>query len=609
MALRCLLFSSTKETIQPIWGVLADLGIEGEYCQSPVDAVEKVTTQLFQIVITDWDDQPEAGFLIRTARDLKASQRPITLAIVGDNAHLPEALQAGANSVLLKPIRAEQVRDTMSTACELLRAKHSSAVPPVAAATPGQPESPTVAPPSVSQAPEKIRAGEFLHSPGSAPGGQFEAEGEGQSTEVEEAQEVDPLTELEPMAASVAAAPHRQTAARQALRTWSDLQTRLAQPAVRPAENASAKTGLLSYADISSRDSSPQPAEVSRSEREAQSEANLFAYMSGGLDENADPAKLGTGRGKLFLAAALIVACTAPVALPQVRQRARTLYRHAVLLGGNWLNPPPVPVPQVAPQHESFGQAGEEYKLPVAENIPDATTDPSQIRVLPVIDPTAKPVKSADSNGGPPSTRADGIPSDQVQSSVTKADQPEGEYQAKDLTPSSVGQTPGGTTDVSTNTPGVQAMAPHTPVRPTVSSPGAIRIASAGTAAGIPTSLKSHVASTVPAFSGAKPLEAAMSSIEPVSLPESAAWDLLLQPVNPPYPEAAKAGGQRGTVVLEVLIGRDGTVEDAKFFQGSLVFARAAIDAVKQWRFKPYTLNGRVVSVHSVITLNFKPPA
>ena len=109
--------------VQPIWQVLADLGIEGEYCQSAVDAVEKVTTQLFQIVITDWDDQPEAAFLLKTARDLKAAQRPLTLAIVSDDARLPEALQAGANSVLVKPIRAEQVRDTMSTACELLRAK------------------------------------------------------------------------------------------------------------------------------------------------------------------------------------------------------------------------------------------------------------------------------------------------------------------------------------------------------------------------------------------------------------------------------------------------------------------------------------------------------
>jgi protein TonB len=100
-----------------------------------------------------------------------------------------------------------------------------------------------------------------------------------------------------------------------------------------------------------------------------------------------------------------------------------------------------------------------------------------------------------------------------------------------------------------------------------------------------------------------------MSSIEPVTLPESEAWNLLALSAEPVYPEAAKANNQKGSVALQVLIGHDGTVEDAKFLQGSLVFARAAIDAVKQWHFKPYLMNGRPVSVQTVITLNFKPPA
>jgi PleD family two-component response regulator len=170
MPLRCLLFSSHEEMVQPIWQVLADLGIEGEYCQSAVDAVEKVTTQLFQIVITDWDDQPEAGFLLKTARELKAAQRPLTLAIVSDDARLPEALQAGANSVLVKPIRTEQVRDTMTTACELLRAKQQpGTLQPAPAAEREAPETSLAAaagavsvPANVTQVPERtFRAGEF----------------------------------------------------------------------------------------------------------------------------------------------------------------------------------------------------------------------------------------------------------------------------------------------------------------------------------------------------------------------------------------------------------------------------------------------------------------
>jgi protein TonB len=133
-------------------------------------------------------------------------------------------------------------------------------------------------------------------------------------------------------------------------------------------------------------------------------------------------------------------------------------------------------------------------------------------------------------------------------------------------------------------------------------------VVSAGSSTGIPSSLKSQLASATPDASGSKPAEAAMAAIEPVNLPESAARELLTQPVDPEYPAAAKASGQRGSVVLQVLIGRDGAVQDAKFLEGSLVFARSAIDAVKQWRFKPYSMNGRAVSVESVITLNFTPP-
>jgi protein TonB len=98
-----------------------------------------------------------------------------------------------------------------------------------------------------------------------------------------------------------------------------------------------------------------------------------------------------------------------------------------------------------------------------------------------------------------------------------------------------------------------------------------------------------------------------MSSIEPVNLTEAAARELLVQPVTPEYP--ARANGQKGNVVLQVLIGRDGTVQDAKFLQGSLLFAKPAIDATRQWKFKPYSMNGRPVSVQSLITLSFRPPA
>ena len=113
------------------------------------------------------------------------------------------------------------------------------------------------------------------------------------------------------------------------------------------------------------------------------------------------------------------------------------------------------------------------------------------------------------------------------------------------------------------------------------------------------------MASMTPDASGNKPAEAAMQSIEPVAVTEASERALLTDQPAIDYP--ANARGQQGTVILQVLIGRDGTVQDAKFLQGSLAFARTAIDGVKLWKFKPYSMNGRPVSVQTNMTMAFKP--
>jgi len=111
------------------------------------------------------------------------------------------------------------------------------------------------------------------------------------------------------------------------------------------------------------------------------------------------------------------------------------------------------------------------------------------------------------------------------------------------------------------------------------------------------------MATMVPEASGNKAPETALPSIEPVVVSEATERSLITD--QPLIVVPAAAGNQHGTVSLQVLVGRDGLVQDAKFFQGSLVFARAAIDGVKQWRFKPYIVNGRPVSVQTTLTVKF----
>ena len=95
---------------------------------------------------------------------------------------------------------------------------------------------------------------------------------------------------------------------------------------------------------------------------------------------------------------------------------------------------------------------------------------------------------------------------------------------------------------------------------------------------------------------------------EPVVVSEQAARALLVHTVNPVYPPEALAQKLHGPVVLQAVIGRDGTVEDLKLVRGYFVLGRAAIAAVKQWRFQPYSANGHATAAQTVITINFSYP-
>jgi TonB family protein len=95
---------------------------------------------------------------------------------------------------------------------------------------------------------------------------------------------------------------------------------------------------------------------------------------------------------------------------------------------------------------------------------------------------------------------------------------------------------------------------------------------------------------------------------EPVHLSEDSARALVVNSVDPIYPPEARAHKLQGLVVLQAVIGRDGNVQDLKLVRGYFVLAKAAIAAVKQWRFRPYTQNGRALETQTVITISFNYP-
>jgi periplasmic protein TonB len=647
MALRCVLFSSDPGAIEPIRQALANLGVEGEHCSEAVAAVEKVCRESFQILIVDWDKQPDAGALLLAARERKVSERPLTLAIVSQDANVPKALQAGANSILRKPILIKQVTDSLARARDLLRARESAAQ---AAAAAGAGTSSTSSVAAILPANDAtLRAGEFLQS--AAPATQLDTESEMQkSIEQSAAQEVDALKDLEPTAAAVvqekpAPVPTRSSDEPRGLQWYLNQRAAKLAPAAAPTppKPDPSKPELLGFEQtpsFSAPAKAEEPAEPAPEiqEQEKRVEAELFAYIAGEGEtpkKKEDHPRPRLGKGPILFALAL--AACAVVGAPQAPWHPPLLkgWARARQATHAWLNPQPVTTAPAPASHENFGRAGDEYKLPVAENIPDATTDPSQIRVVPVVDPTAKKPNNganADPNLAPAEAGSTptGDPAQSPGAAIQNTQAPNTPAQG---TPGQDNSAPGSqpapptpavaATGSPASGPALSTAVTTAAAAPAHSDPATPPLSTAGTSAQptppknpqprpvststppIPSSLKSQMASMTPDASGNKAPETALPSIEPVNVPEATQRGLLMDQPAPAYPASAK--GQQGTVVLQVLVGRDGTVQDAKFLQGSLAFARTAIDGVKQWKFKPYMMNGRPVSVQTSLTLSFKP--
>ena len=83
---------------------------------------------------------------------------------------------------------------------------------------------------------------------------------------------------------------------------------------------------------------------------------------------------------------------------------------------------------------------------------------------------------------------------------------------------------------------------------------------------------------------------------------------LLLKKVNPVYPPHALQVRLQGAVELQANIGKDGNITGVRQISGDAVLGKAAMDAVRQWKYKPYYLNGDPVEVQTEITVNFKLP-
>ena len=101
------------------------------------------------------------------------------------------------------------------------------------------------------------------------------------------------------------------------------------------------------------------------------------------------------------------------------------------------------------------------------------------------------------------------------------------------------------------------------------------------------------------------PMPVPKVAVQKIKVSQGVAQGNLIHEVKPAYPPIAKAARVQGQVILQATISKSGQIEGLHVVSGHPMLVQSALEAVKQWRYKPYMLNGEPVEVETQITVNF----
>ena len=147
---------------------------------------------------------------------------------------------------------------------------------------------------------------------------------------------------------------------------------------------------------------------------------------------------------------------------------------------------------------------------------------------------------------------------------------------------------------IATRLPGREAAANDAP--PVASFGGGMRMPD-GLPGGIVGSGSGPVVSLAPAT---------RAPVAPLHVSTGVLQGMLIAPIRPVYPVIAKAAHVEGSVVVEAVISRAGTIESLRVVSGPLMLQNAALDAIREARYQPFRLNGEPTEVQTTITVNFR---
>ncbi len=554
-----LLLSPDDQAVNAITGVLEEMSVT---CERPLDgasAAKKLNSQSFDLVLVDCENLPAAKLIFDVCRRGKDGNNAVPIAIVDGRAGLPTAFRLGAELILTKPVSKDQARTTIRTAVGRVRkdGPTSDSVPQAAAAaaavggathlTSFADRAPSFVPP---QAP----------APAAPP------------STVQKMQAI--VDEVEAAPVSPKPKVPFSTVSRSPV---------LAESSFAPVISENPKPKLPTRLS-----DDPVMAELERTEIE-ESERTEAKLDNSGQAKKASDEPAAKSESPVFSS------------YRQSRQKPRGALVAVLVLtlaGGGfyaaWM---------YQPGFRTLAQPQIDRVLDLAGKVLPQTHVPSPAKPA----PQPAPAKAA--------AVAPADPTNPTQPQPTGLDA---------ASSSAAGSPTGVPTAAPTALPTTSAATP-VPAQPATVQPTATPVAAVVPPAALPAPKSAPVVSKpepsqpkvqLAKASSNKKVEAAAPAADAPLPGEGAAIILsskgaekrLAHSITPKYPADAHVSATEGTIVLKEVVDEDGKVKAVRLVEGNPTLANAAIQAVKQWRYRPYVRDGKAQPFQTIVIVDFQKP-
>jgi TonB family protein len=562
MGYSALLFCPDDKTARTVTQVLSELEFAVVACTEPFAAVKKLMGQHLDAVVVDCDNEQNATLLFKSARNSTSNQTSLAVAVVEGQAGVAKAFRIGANLVLTKPINIEQSKGTLRVARGLLRKSEPAKGVGTASSSPNSEQ------PQVAKAP----ASQKTMPPAVAP---LTAENTAQlavkptpawplaaaatasaSTKDEDLLGIE-SGEAKPIVAAAGTRPTLALNPAPASATSGQVvSSGGAAAAAAPARELEPRN-IEKTADITASTTTPEKA-AERIDPAPSVAGAVPSFSFGGMNDQAQSESGGSAKKiTIGIAAALVLAGGLYAGISHFRGSDGQPAKDDVAA-----SEPSTKVSQPAPNTGKTSVRAEKPSANLAAGSHAGTTEPNKVQQI--IDETA----------GDRHSKTEATPK------KTSADEPDVSEEKPEAEPLLV------KSGKLTTRPKQAAEAP---------APSLIGIANPNASAP-PAGLVPSTAST---------LRPTLSS---VNVSQGVSTGLLMKKVAPSYPASALRMQIEGDVELLATISKDGNITHIQILSGSSQLTKAAADAVKQWKYKPYLLNGEPVEIQTQVTVRFKLP-